>query len=160
MAFGTGNHETTTMMIEAILSEEIKDKVILDMGCGTGILAILASRLGAAGGTAIDIDEWAYNGTKENTDRNGISNIAIFRGDASLLGSQVYDIVFANIQRNVILNDLPAYQAVLKKGGGMWLSGFYTRDLDAIKSRALENGLTFRRMIEKNNWVAALFSKD
>ncbi len=160
MAFGTGNHETTSMMMEFILQIEVQNKSVLDMGCGTGILAILAAKLGAKPVTAIDIDEWSFRGTLENATRNNVPFIKIRKGDASLLKSDKYDLIFANIQRNVIFNDLPKYTSVLNGKGMLLVSGFYSHDLDIIKNRASEEGLKFMKSAEKNNWVAALFSKD
>ncbi len=113
MAFGTGNHETTTMMVETILENEMKNKTVLDMGCGTGILGILASMKGAKKITAIDIDEWSFNGANENAALNNIKNMAVKQGDAGLLGNEKFDIIFANIHKNVLLNDMPAYFEVL-----------------------------------------------
>lgn len=158
MAFGTGNHETTTMMLEYILETGIQGKKVLDMGCGTGILGILASMKGADKITAIDIDEWSYRGATENAALNHISNMQVFQGDASFIGSEKYHIILANIQRNVLLNDLPAYSSCLEAGGKIFMSGFYTQDLDAIKTRAESCGLKDIGFKTKNNWVACAFS--
>jgi ribosomal protein L11 methyltransferase len=160
MAFGTGNHETTSLMMEFILSTSVSGKSVLDMGSGTAILSILASKLGASSVTAIDTDEWAYHAGIENAAINGTDNIIVRQGDASLLESGNYDIILANIQRNIILNDLPAYNSVLKNNGIIFLSGFYTRDLELITDKANSLGLRFIRSAEKNNWVAAIFLKE
>ncbi len=160
MAFGTGNHETTSLMMEFLLGEEVKNKSVLDMGCGTGILAILASILGAKPVTAIDIDEWSFRATNENAALNKITGINVFKGDSSLLKSGNYDLIFANIQRNVILNDLPAYESVLNKTGKLLVSGFYLHDLEIVKNRAFEVRLNLLKSVEKNNWVVCVFSKD
>lgn len=159
MAFGTGNHETTSMMLEAILKEELTGKKVLDMGCGTGILGILASMKGASEITAIDIDEWAVKGTTENAELNGISNIKVKKGDASLLESEKYDIIFANIHKNILLQDMYRYNNSLKPGGKLFMSGIYLNDLPDIKSKASELNLKFQYYQEKNNWIAVVFSK-
>jgi ribosomal protein L11 methyltransferase len=159
MAFGTGNHETTSLMMEVILELDLAGKRLLDMGCGTGILGILASMTGAGPVTAIDIDEWSYNATVENSALNNILNITAIIGDSGLLGSDAFDVVLANIQKNVILNDLPAYSGVLQPGGQMLLSGFYRTDLTDIRKVAELNGLVFKEFRERNNWVVAIFTK-
>lgn len=159
MAFGTGNHETTSMMLEAILKENPEGKKVLDMGSGTGILSILASMKGASEVTAIDIDEWAVKGSMENAVRNNIKNITVLQGDASLIGNGKYDFVFANIQRNVLLRDIPAYSAGMNSGGKLLVSGFYLDDLEGIKHKALESGFMFNHYMEKNKWVAAVFDR-
>jgi ribosomal protein L11 methyltransferase len=159
MAFGTGNHETTTMMIETILENDMENMKILDMGCGTGILGILASMKGAKNVTAIDIDEWSYTGAKENARLNHIENMEVKLGDASLLGEEKFDIIFANIHKNVLLNDLPAYSEVLQPGGLLIMSGFYSEDILEIKTKAESLGLKDSGFKSKNNWVAYAFKK-
>jgi ribosomal protein L11 methyltransferase len=159
MAFGTGNHETTTMMIETILENDMENMKILDMGCGTGILGILASMKGAKNVTAIDIDEWSYTGAKENARLNHIENMEVKLGDASLLGEEKFDIIFANIHKNVLLNDLPAYSEVLQPGGLLIMSGFYSEDILEIKTKAESLGLKDSGFKSKNNWVAHAFKK-
>jgi ribosomal protein L11 methyltransferase len=159
MAFGTGNHETTSLMMEVILELDLAGKRLLDMGCGTGILGILASMTGAGPVTAIDIDEWSYNATVENSALNNILNITALMGDSGLLGSETFDVVLANIQKNVILNDLPVYSKVLQPGGQMLLSGFFRTDLPDIRKVAEMNGLLFKEFRERNNWVVAIFTK-
>ncbi len=157
MAFGTGNHETTTMMMEAILVEDMNEKEVLDMGCGTGILGILASMKGAAKVTAIDIDEWPVKGTAENAELNHIKNLKVQKGDARLLGNETYDIILANIHKNVLMEDLPAYAKVLKDKGKLFISGFYLEDLSEIESKAFSCGLKATGCQEKNKWVVAGF---
>lgn len=159
MAFGTGNHETTTMMLEYILNQDVKGKKVLDMGCGTGILGILASMRGADSITAIDIDKWSYEGTLENSRLNAIKNIEVKQGDASLLGGEKYDLILANIQRNVLLNDMPAYQSILNPGGKLIMSGFYSEDISPIKEKAESLGLIDAGFTKMNNWVAYSFNK-
>lgn len=159
MAFGTGNHETTSLMLEAILKEELTGKKILDMGCGTGILGILASMKGAAKITAIDIDEWSVKGTYENAERNHIKNLKVLQGDARLLGQENYDFIFANIHKNVLMNDLPAYSKYLNQNGKLFISGFYTEDIPDLEAKAKEVGLKDDGFITKNNWVAGFYTK-
>ncbi|WP_297095379.1 50S ribosomal protein L11 methyltransferase [uncultured Draconibacterium sp.] len=159
MAFGTGNHETTATIIESILQNDLTGKTILDMGCGTGILSILASMKGAKQITAIDIDKWSYEGTRENAALNNITNIDAKLGDASLLGNEKFDLIFANIHKNVLLNDMEAYNAVLNDGGTLIMSGFYTEDIRDIKAKAESLGMKDAGFVEKNNWVAHSFIK-
>jgi ribosomal protein L11 methyltransferase len=159
MAFGTGNHETTTLVGEQILNMELTGKTVLDMGCGTGILGMLASLKGAKSVTAIDIDTWSFESTVENARLNNIFNIEAKLGDASLLRNKSFDIIFANIHKNVIVNDLPAYENVLKSGGKLYLSGFYTQDMPDIKKKAESLGLIETGFHEKNNWVVFGFGK-
>lgn len=159
MAFGTGNHETTATIIESILQNNLSGKNILDMGCGTGILGILASMKGAKHITAIDIDEWSFNGTRENASLNNIENIEVKLGDASLLDNEKYDVIFANIHRNVLLDDMQAYSNCLNKGGTIIMSGFYTEDIPDIKSKAENLGMKDAGFVSKNNWVAHSFTK-
>jgi ribosomal protein L11 methyltransferase len=157
MAFGTGNHETTSMMVETILENNIENKSVLDMGCGTGILGILASMKGAKKVTAIDIDEWSVNGSNENTALNNIENMIVKQGDAGLLGKEKFDIILANIHKNVLLTDMAAYHKVLNPGGLLVMSGFYTEDIQDIKLKAENLGLQDNGFKTKNNWVAYTF---
>jgi len=159
MAFGTGNHETTTMMLEYILKHDLSNKTVLDMGCGTGILGILCSMKGAKAVTAIDIDEWSYDGTLGNTRLNKIFNIDVKLGDATTLGNQTFDLILANIQRNVLLNDMPKYNEVLYTGGTLIMSGFYSEDIPVIKEKAESLGLKDAGHTVRNNWVAYSFTK-
>ncbi|MCF8362318.1 MAG: 50S ribosomal protein L11 methyltransferase [Prolixibacteraceae bacterium] len=157
MAFGTGNHETTSLMMEYILESDMKNKTVLDMGCGTGILAMLASMKGAKSVTAIDIDEWSYESTKENADNNNCNNIEACQGDASLLGNEKYDIIFANIHKNVLIEDMETYQTVLNNGGLLFMSGFYEHDYKDITDKAKELGFKPNGYKTKNKWVAAMY---
>ncbi|WP_346861059.1 50S ribosomal protein L11 methyltransferase [uncultured Draconibacterium sp.] len=159
MAFGTGNHETTATIVESILQNDLSDKTILDMGCGTGILSILASMKGAKHITAIDIDNWSYEGTLENASLNNIQNITVKLGDAALLGDEKFDLIFANIHKNVLLNDMEAYYNVLNAGGTLIMSGFYTEDIPDIKNKAESLGMQDAGFVEKNNWTAHSFTK-
>jgi ribosomal protein L11 methyltransferase len=157
MAFGTGNHETTSLMIEEILDQELTGKAVLDMGCGTGILGILASMRGAQAVTGVDIDNWAINSSVENATYNNVSNMEVIQGGAETIPNKEFDYIYANIQRNILLNDMPEYCKVLKKGGELIMSGFYIDDLESIKMRATELGLLFRRFTENEKWVAVVF---
>ncbi|HKK81084.1 MAG TPA: 50S ribosomal protein L11 methyltransferase [Prolixibacteraceae bacterium] len=157
MAFGTGNHETTSLMMEYILEGDIKNKAILDMGCGTGILAMLASMRGAQKITAIDVDKWSYESTKENADNNNCNNIDAHQGDASLLGTEKFDVIFANIHKNVLIEDIKTYQSVLKNGGQLFMSGFYENDYKDITSEAKKLGMNPNGYKTKNKWVAAMY---
>lgn len=159
MAFGTGNHETTATIIESILQNDLSGKTILDMGCGTGILSILASMKGAKQITAIDIDHWSYEGTLENTQLNNIENVSVKLGDAALLGDESFDLIFANIHKNVLLNDMQTYYSVLNAGGTLIMSGFYKQDIPDIKVKAESLGMKDAGFWEKNNWTAHSFIK-
>jgi ribosomal protein L11 methyltransferase len=159
MAFGTGNHETTTLVAEQILDMDLAGKTVLDMGCGTGILGMLASLKGAKSVTAIDIDTWSFESTVENARLNNILNLEAKLGDASLLGTETFEIIFANIHKNVIINDLPVHESVLQSGGKIYLSGFYTHDMPDVKAKAESLGLVETGFQEKNNWVVYAFRK-
>lgn len=158
MAFGTGNHETTHMMIKAMLEMDLKGKIVLDMGCGSGILSIFAAMKGAKEITAIDIDEWSYSNTIENAALNHVDNILVRLGDASLLTDQRFNVILANIQRNILLQDMVAYRNVLSLGGMLLMSGFYNADLEAIEEKAISLGLKLKCTYELSNWCAAGFS--
>ena len=160
MSFGTGHHETTHLMIKHLLKLDLKGKKTLDMGCGTGILAILAAMKGAKPVEAIDIDSWCYENTVENTERNGVAFIEAFEGDVQLLEGKQYDLIIANINRNILLADIPAYASCLNHAGTLLLSGFYTHDIPAITNVCNQQGLNFIMNFEKNNWVACKFVKN
>ena len=160
MSFGTAHHETTSLMIEYVLEEPLAGKELLDMGAGTGVLAILARMRGASPVTAIDNDEWAYENNIENNARNGVSDIRVILGDASALHDMHYDVIIANINRNILLRDMQYYVKVLNDNGIIFFSGFYQgEDLDAIKAEAARWGLEFVSNKEKNKWVAAKFQR-
>jgi ribosomal protein L11 methyltransferase len=159
MSFGTAHHETTSNMIEFLLEENLKNKSVLDMGCGTSVLAILAAKLGARDVVAIDNDEWAYNNSLENIVMNNVPDIKVFLGDASLLPSMHFDVIIANINRNILLNDIQAYALSLNSNGVLLMSGFYEQDIPIIKEECAKYDITFERYISKNNWVAVRFIK-
>lgn len=154
MSFGTGHHQTTSMMIQHLLDTDLTGKKTLDMGCGTAILAILAEMKGAGPIDAIDIDNWCYLNSIENAERNNCKQISVYEGDASLLEGKKYDVIIANINRNILLNDMKMYASCLDKGGLLFLSGFYTEDIPYIDESCQENGLGFVSKLEKDNWVA------
>ena len=154
MAFGTGNHETTALMMGYIIGHSMKGLRVLDMGCGTGILGILALKQGAECLTAIDIDEWAYLNVLENAQLNGVHIEEAMQGDASsLAGKKPYDLILANITRNILLADMPAYVSVLKNGGHLILSGFYEEDVEVLTDRAKELGLSALGYEVRNRWT-------
>lgn len=158
MSFGTAHHETTSLMIAHLLDEPLTGKRVLDMGAGTGVLAILAHKKGAQRIVAIDNDEWAYENNIENNERNDATEIEVRLGEAPAIGDDTFDVIIANINRNVLVNDIPAYAKALNINGILFLSGFYQgEDLDIIKAKCAENGLQFVSVKEKNNWVAAKF---
>ncbi len=160
MSFGTAHHETTALMIETLLEVMPGPKRVLDMGCGTGVLAILASMRGAEKVTAIDNDEWAYKNTLENILKNNTPGINVYHGDAGLLRGMTFDLIIANINRNILLADMQAYAACLVPGSMLLMSGFYRDDLDAVTEKAAKLGLTYKSMRVKNNWVAAAYTMD
>ena len=159
MSFGTGHHETTHMMIQHILETDFTNKKTLDMGCGTAILAILAEMKGAQPIDAIDIDNWCYLNSIENAERNNCNHISVYEGDAALLAGKKYDIIIANINRNILLNDMPSYVDCLNENGVLFLSGFYTEDIPVISESCHSKGLQYVKQFERNNWVALKFTK-
>jgi ribosomal protein L11 methyltransferase len=159
MSFGTGHHETTHMMIQHLLETDLVGKKTLDMGCGTAILAILAEMKGAQPIDAIDIDNWCYLNSIENAERNNCKHISVYEGDASLLVDKKYDVIIANINRNILLNDMQQYVDCLNENGILFLSGFYTEDIPVISESCTSKGLTYVKQFERNNWVALKFVK-
>lgn len=160
MSFGTGHHETTFMMLTYLLENDFEGKTVLDMGCGTSVLAILAEMRGATTIDAIDIDEWCVENSEENVQRNHCTAIKVRLGDAAQIPTEAtYDTIIANINRNILLNDMATYMRALKDGGTLFLSGFYNEDLPLIIEACNNIGLQFVDNKERNNWVAALFVK-
>ncbi|PWD98722.1 50S ribosomal protein L11 methyltransferase [Marinilabilia rubra] len=160
MSFGTGYHETTSLMIQFILEREVDGQQILDMGCGTGILGILASMKGAKQVLGIDIDQWARENAIENLQLNHINNMDIKLGDASLLREMPeFDTILANINRNILLEDMPRYNEVAKKGATIIMSGFYEEDFDKINKKALSLNWEHLSVKEQNKWVALSYRK-
>jgi len=157
MSFGTGHHETTHQMIAHLLDMDVSGKRVLDMGCGTGILAILACMKGATSITGVDIDEWAYRNTLENVSNNKCSQIIVKQGGAELLENHTYDVILANINRNILLNDMEAYAKTMSSGSKIVFSGFYSSDINHIDQKARSLGMRLLRQSEKNNWVALVY---
>jgi len=157
MSFGTAHHATTAQMISYILKQDLKGLNILDMGSGTAVLAILASMRGAKHIDAIDNDEWAYNNAVENVERNNITNISVELGDASLLKDRKYDLVIANINRNILLNDIKHYAASMHKSNLLLLSGFYESDIEMLSAEALKYGLVYQEHTIDRDWVAGVW---
>lgn len=158
MSFGTGHHQTTALMTELLLNSDVTDLQVLDMGCGTGILAILASQKGAAGVNAVDIDEWACINTLENASLNNCE-IVVRKGDIASVEGEKYDLILANITRNILLENMTTLNSCLNQGGTLFLSGFYSKDLPEITKATASSGLTFITRIIKDDWCAASFRK-
>ncbi len=161
MAFGTGHHQTTTMMMQYILSFDFQDKIVLDMGCGTGILAILAAKRGAKQLVAIDYDEVCYESTLENTALNKVNNIKALCGGKEVIIEMTFDVILANINRNILLDQIAVYATVLQQGGSIFFSGFYeSPDLEMIKEECLKYGILYEDHQKMDDWVAAHFIKN
>lgn len=159
MSFGTAHHATTYMMLTLLRDEDLQGKSLLDMGTGTAVLAILAAMRGASPVEGVDVDEWAYRNALENVERNGVE-VSCRLGDATTLGEEPkYDVVLANINRNILLHDMAAYVRVLCQGGSLLMSGFYEHDIPKIRACAEGLGLTFDRNIVRNDWTAVRFIK-
>ncbi|WP_298137268.1 50S ribosomal protein L11 methyltransferase [Flavobacterium sp.] len=154
MSFGTGHHETTHMMIQHLLEMNVEGMKTLDMGCGTAILAILAEMKGAKPIDAIDIDNWCYLNSIENAERNNCKEITVYEGDAALLKDKKYDLIIANINRNILLNDMQSYVDCLNPNGTILFSGFYNEDIPFIDASCTEKGLKYVKKFERNNWVS------
>lgn len=154
MSFGTGHHETTHMMLQHILKTDLIGKSVLDMGCGTGVLAILAAMKGANTVDAIDIDNWCYVNSLENIERNSTPQVNVYEGDSSLLKGKRYDVIIANINRNILLNDIKVYAKCLNNKGLLLLSGFYNNDIPVIREECKLVGLQMVSKLERNNWVS------
>ena len=153
MSFGTGHHETTGLVIEQLLQVDLSGKTVLDMGCGTAVLAILARMRGAKHAVAIDIDDWCTQNSEENIALNNISDIEVLLGGAELLAGKHFDIILANINRNILLNDMQHYANCLSTGSELYMSGFYVEDIPMIETEANRNGLSLIDFKEKNKWV-------
>ena len=157
MSFGTGHHETTHMMIQHILKTDLINKSVLDMGCGTGVLAILADMKGAKPIDAVDYDNWCYLNSLENVERNNCEHITVIEGDATVLKGKSYDVIIANINRNILLNDMGTYVSCLNRNGLLFLSGFYNDDIAVIQAECEKYKLKFEEKLERNNWVSLKF---
>ena len=159
MSFGTAHHETTAQMISLLLQTDVKGKSLLDMGCGTAVLAILAAMKGASQITAIDNDDWAYQNALENVERNNFPYISVYQGDASMLKGRKFNIILANINRNILLNDMEHYRDSLTPNGTLMMSGFYTEDVDVITAKAKELGFKKTGQTERNKWATATYTR-
>ncbi len=159
MSFGTGHHETTSLMLEQMLEIDLTGKTVLDMGCGTGILAIFAAQKNAKEVTAIDFDESAFENSKENIIRNNCKEIEVLIGETSSIPKKNYDIILANINRNVLLNDIKIYTKHLQTDNLLILSGFYSEDISGIEAEANINKLFMQKFNLKNNWAVCIFKK-
>lgn len=157
MSFGTGHHETTSLMLHWLLELDVQGLSVLDIGCGTAVLAIMASLKGASYIDAIDNDAWSYENALENVARNGQEHIKVMQGDAGLLTPERYDVILANINRNILLADIPVYAESLKPGGVLLLSGFYLDDLSDISEKCRDHNLKFVKNTVKNQWVSAKY---
>ena len=154
MSFGTGHHQTTHMMIQFLLQEDLRNIKVLDMGSGTGVLAILAQMRGATAVDAIDIDTWCYENAIENVERNTAGKVEVILGGAEQLEGRTYDAIIANINLNVLLSDIPTYARSLDKGGTIWFSGFYTENVETLKAACKEVCIHYDSMLERDNWAA------
>ena len=160
MSFGTGHHDTTWLMSKTMFELNFNGKTVLDMGCGTGILAILAEKLGATNLLGIDIDDWSIENSIENADINNSKNIKFIKGDASSLSkTEAYHVILANINKNVLKKDLASYYNCLNKNGDLLLSGFFTTDVTELKELALSIGFTFENAYNKNEWAVIKLKK-
>ena len=161
MAFGTGYHQTTCHMLRAILASDMEGKSVLDMGCGTALLAILARKHGATDVVAIDIDEFAYENAKENVALNGTPDIEVRLGGAEAIKeSDSFDFVIANINRNILLMDMVNYVRCMHSGSQIFISGFYTEDMEVLKEEAARHGLHYLDYAENDRWAMMRFVKE
>jgi ribosomal protein L11 methyltransferase len=159
MSFGTGCHETTAMMIQSLLKNNLKGRSVLDIGCGTGVLSILASMMGASSVTAIDIDERAVKSALENSALNNIKNIKVLKGDVSVINNTGFDVILANLFKNILINNMKAFSKILNNNGSLYISGFLMQDTPSLKNEAKKWGLEEIDMLVKNNWVTQIFKK-
>lgn len=158
MSFGTGHHATTRLMIQQMQKLKFDGKKVLDMGCGTGILAIMAKYLGAETVHGIDIDEWAVENSIENAKRNRVDDITFQLGDAAKIKNQ-YDIILANINRNILVDDMEVYCKHLNNGGIIIFSGFYQADMTIIENEAQKWNLKHQNTLFEDSWTAVVFDK-
>lgn len=159
MSFGTGHHITTRLMIEAMMNMDLEGKRVLDMGCGTGVLGIYACFRGAKQVLGVDNDQWAYENSLENVERNGASAMEVRFGDAGSLATTEFEVIMANITRNILVRDLPEYCAHLVKGGILAVSGFLAEDVQFVLNAAYQCGLDHMQTEEDSNWISLSFKK-
>jgi ribosomal protein L11 methyltransferase len=157
MSFGTAHHATTAQMIRLLNDLDLHQLKILDMGSGTAVLAILAALKGAKEVDAIDNDEWAFRNALENVERNGLTNVRVILGDADSIKGNQYDLIIANINRNILLADIQHYAACLRTNNLLLLSGFYEQDIPILSQEASKYGLTYQKHIKQNDWVAGVW---
>ena len=159
MSFGTGHHPTTSLMIQAMLDINWTNTNVLDMGCGSGVLAIVAEKLGANAVLAIDIDDWAVENSQENCERNNCNQIQTLKGNSSLISEKKFSHILANINRNILLHDMHAYVDSLVNGGVLFMSGFLSQDKTVITAKAQELGISPHQSLEQDNWMMLSFVK-
>lgn len=160
MSFGTGHHQTTRLMCRELFNTDFRGKRVLDMGCGTGILAILTKQLGAAEIVGIDIDEWSVENAMENCAANHCPDILIKKGDVDLLEKEKdFEVILANINKNILKAQIPAYSKKIKAGGTLFLSGFFTTDVEELKEVAAKHGFTFLSVRNENEWAMMALKK-
>ncbi|MGB3948852.1 MAG: 50S ribosomal protein L11 methyltransferase [Bacteroidia bacterium] len=160
MSFGTGHHNTTQLMIQKLMKLNVTDKALLDMGCGTGVLAILAAKMNAKPITAIDIDNWSFENTLENLEKNNINSVDVHKGNASLLDKKVFHTILANINKNVLLSDMAIYTNVLEKNGNLLLSGFFETDINELTEKAFSLDLSLIEKKVNEKWAMLHFTKN
>jgi len=159
MSFGTGHHHTTRLMVSEMMKHNMKDSRVLDMGCGTGVLGILACKLQAKRVLGIDFDQWAYENALENVSRNKSMSMEVRLGNVSVLGNEMFDFVLANITRNTLVRDIPEYHLHLDKGGILIVSGILTEDVQYVLNSAYHAGLSHKNTMEESNWLSLCFVK-
>ena len=159
MSFGTGHHHTTRLMIEAMIKLDLKGRHVLDMGCGTGVLGIYAAYRGASFVLGVDNDQWAYENALENVERNGATAMEVRFGDAGSLGEMVFDVILANITRNILVRDFPEYVRHLNSGGILLVSGFLAEDVQFVLNKAYQSGVDHLETAEVSNWILLSFKK-
>ncbi len=159
MSFGTGHHNTTQLMIQKLMQLDVKKKSLLDMGCGTGVLAIVASMMGANPITAVDIDQWSYENTIENLQKNNINNVSVYKQNSQILEGKFFYTILANINKNILLSDMDIYFSCLEKGGNLVLSGFFETDVSELSEKAGKIGLEFKEKCVKDQWTMLHFIK-
>jgi len=159
MSFGTGHHFTTRLMLETMLDLDFAGRSVLDMGCGTGVLGILASKLGAEHVLGVDNDQWAFENAIENTERNGVGNMTVKLGDSGVLGNEAFDYILANITRNILVRDMHVFAGHMKPGGMLVVSGFLSEDVQYVLNSAYESRLDHIDTSEIDNWISLIFLK-
>lgn len=160
MSFGTGHHPTTYLMVEALYRSDLKGKSVLDMGTGTGVLAILAKQHGSAKTLAVDIDKWSVDNARENAALNKVSGIQVLEGEMDQVAGSTFDVIFANINRNILVRQMPGYNDALRKGGTVYLSGFYRSDIENLERVARSLGWTLKTQKERDTWCMLQYVKD